>query len=100
VAARDRDRIRVAHGALFADWAVATPTPPPPIPPGYRLQIPRLRIDLAIIEGDIERDAVALQTPEGYAFHLPGTATDRVPAGRSRARTYVHRPARPILSSA
>ena len=54
--------------------AGSSPTPLPPIPVGYRIQIPRLGIDLEILEGDIERDSVQLQTPENYAFHLPGTA--------------------------
>ncbi len=58
-----------------------------PIPPGYRVQIPRLRIDLAILEGDIERDAVAQRTPEGYAFHLPGTA---IPGAGANAFIYAH----------
>jgi sortase (surface protein transpeptidase) len=58
-----------------------------PIPPGYRVQIPRLRIDLAIVEGDIERDAVAQRTPEGYAFHLPGTA---IPGAGANAFIYAH----------
>jgi len=55
--------------------ASATATPLPPIAPGYRVQIPRLGIDLPILEGDVERDTVLQQTPENYAFHLPGTAT-------------------------
>ena len=57
-----------------AATTLASPTPLPPIPPGYRIQIPRLGIDLPILEGDIERDAVLLRTPENFAFHLPGTA--------------------------
>src|SRR5438445_10293965 len=47
---------------------------PSPIPPGYRLQIPRLGIDLPLAEGDITRDIDLQRTPEGSAFHLPGTA--------------------------
>lgn len=71
--------------------AAATPSPSltalPPIPAGYRVQIPRLGIDLPILEGDIERDTVRLQTPEGYAFHLPGTA---LPGGGSNTYLYAH----------
>ena len=58
---------------------VVPPTPPPPvapkrIPDGYRVQIPRLGIDLPIQEGDIVRDIDQQKTPENFAFHLPGTA--------------------------
>jgi hypothetical protein len=63
------------------------PTPLPPIPPGYRVQIPRLGIDLPILEGDIERDAVLLQTPENFAFHLPGTA---IPGAGLNSYLYSH----------
>ena len=66
---------------------VPSATPLPPIPPGYRVQIPRLAIDLAILEGDIERDTVALQTPENYAFHLPGTA---IPGAGANSYLYAH----------
>lgn len=58
-----------------------------PIPPGYRIQIPCLGIDLAILEGDVARDTVALQTPEDYAFHLPGTA---IPGSGANAYLYAH----------
>src|SRR5688572_32510673 len=68
---------------------VATPNPPSPSPPsptesarvtpglraipeGYRVQVPRLRIDLLIKEGDLVQDVEKGQTPEGAAFHLPG----------------------------
>ncbi len=67
-----------------------TATPLPAIPLGYRIQIPRLGIDLEILEGDIARDAIQLRTPESYAFHLPGTA---IP-GRG-ANTYLYAHARP-----
>ncbi len=67
--------------------AVPSATPLPPIPPGYRVQIPRLSIDLAILEGDIDRDTVALQTPENYAFHLPGTA---IPGTGANSYLYAH----------
>ena len=64
-----------------------SPTPLPPIPVGYRVQIPRLGIDLGILEGDIERDSVQLQTPENYAFHLPGTA---IPGTGANSYLYAH----------
>ena len=50
-------------------------TPAPlTMPPGYRLQIQRLGIDLPLAEGDIARDIDLQRTPEGAAFHLPGTS--------------------------
>jgi LPXTG-site transpeptidase (sortase) family protein len=67
--------------------ASAAPTPLPPIPPGYRIQIPRLEIDLPILEGDVERDTVQLQTPENFAFHLPGTA---IPGKGLNSYLYAH----------
>ena len=57
--------------------ASATVTASPatgPIPDGYRIQIPRLAIDLPIAEGDVQRDTIDQRTPENFAFHLPGTA--------------------------
>lgn len=45
-----------------------------PIPDGYRIQIPDLGIDLPIAEGSIKRDINEGATPEGFAFHLPGTS--------------------------
>lgn len=63
------------------------PTPLPPIPVGYRIQIPRLGIDLGILEGDVARDTVQLQTPENYAFHLPGTA---IPGTGANSYLYAH----------
>ena len=53
-----------------------TPSPgaPSPIPDGYRVRVPRLGIDLAIREGIVQRDVEQQQTPEDFAFHLPGTA--------------------------
>ena len=65
----------------------ASATPVPPIPLGYRIQIPRLGIDLPIQEGDIARDTVDLQTPEGWAFHLPGTA---IPGSGANSYLYAH----------
>ncbi|HET7701040.1 MAG TPA: sortase [Candidatus Limnocylindria bacterium] len=67
--------------------ASATLRAHPPIPVGYRVQIPRLGIDLAILEGDIERDTVQYRTPDGYAFHLPGTA---IPGTGANAYLYAH----------
>jgi len=58
-----------------------------PIPDGYRVQIPRLAIDLPIAEGDVERDVVVQQTPENFAFHLPGTA---IPGQGSNTYLYAH----------
>jgi hypothetical protein len=65
----------------------ASPAALPPIPPGYRVQIPRLGIDLAILEGDLGRDIVQQQTPENYAFHLPGTA---IPGTGANSYIYAH----------
>ena len=76
-----------ARASSSGATAVPSATPLPPIPPGYRVQIPRLAIDLAILEGDIERDTVALQTPENYAFHLPGTA---IPGTGANSYLYAH----------
>lgn len=59
----------------------------PPLPDGYRIQIPRLGIDLPMQEGDVERDAVEQRTPEGYAFHLPGTA---IPGAGANSYIYAH----------
>src|SRR5438309_7267022 len=68
--------------------ATATPVPTnPPISDGYRIQIPRLAIDLPIAEGDVERDVVVQQTPENFAFHLPGTA---IPGMGSNTYIYAH----------
>ena len=66
------------------------PTAPPgprAIPDGYRVQMPRLRIDLPIKEGDLERDTVNQQTPEHAAFHLPRTA---IPGEGSNSYLYAH----------
>jgi sortase (surface protein transpeptidase) len=73
--------------AIVAASPTPAPTPTPPIPAGYRIQVPRLAIDLAIIEGDIERDTVQQQTPEHYAFHLPGTG---LPGGGTNSYIYAH----------
>jgi sortase (surface protein transpeptidase) len=67
--------------------AVPTTTPAPAIPPGYRIKIARLAIDLPLAEGDIERDAVRQQTPENFAFHLPGSA---LPGELGNSYFYAH----------
>ena len=58
-----------------------------PIPDGYRVLMPRLRIDLPIKEGDVARDIDNQQTPEHAAFHLPGT---RIPGEGSNTYIYAH----------
>jgi len=69
-----------------SESARATPGPRA-IPDGYRVQVPRLRIDLAIKEGDLVQDVERGQTPEGAAFHLPGTA---IPGDGSNTYLYAH----------
>ena len=72
-----------------APSAAAAPTPPVPraIPDGYRVQVPRLRIDLPVKEGDVTQDVVNEQTPEGAAFHFPGTY---LPGDGSNSYLYAH----------
>jgi hypothetical protein len=65
----------------------ATATPIPAIPPGYRIRIARLAIDLPIAEGDIERDSVRQETPDNFAFHFPGTA---IPGDAGNSYLYAH----------
>ena len=67
--------------------ASPTATPAPTIPPGHRIRIARLAIDLPIAEGDIERDTVRQQTPDNFAFHFPGTA---LPGGGGNTYIYAH----------
>lgn len=62
-------------------------TPSPALPSGYRIKIPRLAIDLPLAEGDLERDAVRQETPENFAFHLPGSA---IPGDGGNAYIYAH----------
>jgi LPXTG-site transpeptidase (sortase) family protein len=64
-----------------------TPDQRSPIADGYRVQIPRLAIDLPIAEGDIVRDIDQQRTPENYAFHLTGTG---VPGRGSNSYFYAH----------
>ena len=74
--------------ASTAAASASTPAPTAaPIADGYRVQIPRLGIDLPIAEGDVERDVVVQQTPENFAFHLPGTS---VPGQGSNTYLYAH----------
>ena len=77
-------------GATARNAADSSASPVPtvrPIGDGYRIQIPRLAIDLPIAEGDVERDVVVQQTPESFAFHLPGTA---IPGMGSNTYLYAH----------
>jgi sortase (surface protein transpeptidase) len=69
--------------------ASASPTRDPrtPIPTGFRIQIQRLGIDLPIAEGDVARDIDQQKTPEGFAFHLPGTS---IPGLGSNTYLYAH----------
>ena len=69
----------------------ATTAPEPPaaasLSIGYRVRIARLGIDLPIAEGDIQRDTIDQRTPEGYAFHLPGTS---LPGEAGNTYLYAH----------
>lgn len=68
--------------------AAASPSPiPRPIPDGYRVLLPRLRIDLPVREGDVLQDVVNEQTPENAAFHFPGTS---LPGDGSNTYVYAH----------
>lgn len=53
---------------------VVVPPPAAPAASGYRIEIARLGINLPIAEGDVPRDVDRAQTPEYFAFHLPGTS--------------------------
>lgn len=81
--------------ATASGAAAATRDPRAPIPAGYRIQIPRLGIDLPLAEGDVTRDIDQQHTPEGSAFHLPGTAT---PGFGSNTYLYAHARAGMFLS--
>lgn len=70
-----------------AEVAPPAPVASRPIPDGYRVRVPRLRIDLPIAEGEVQRDVDQQRTPEGYAFHLPGTA---IPGEPGNAYLYAH----------
>lgn len=73
-----------------ATVAAATAAPRPTVE-GMRIVVPRLGIDLPLREGDIQRDIAregfAGDTPEGSAFHLPGTA---VPGELGNSYIYAH----------
>ena len=77
----------LASPTVFDPSASPTATPAPTIPPGYRIKIARLAIDLPIAEGDIERDTVQQQTPDNFAFHFPGTA---IPGDGGNSYIYAH----------
>ncbi|HAF11745.1 MAG TPA: sortase [Candidatus Limnocylindria bacterium] len=73
-----------------AGSTIVSPTPAPtigPIPDGYRIELPRLGINLPIAEGDVERDVVIQKTPENFAFHFPGTA---IPGTVGNSYLYAH----------
>jgi len=81
----------IAPPAPNAEPPVAAAAPPAdiggPIPDGYRIRVPRLGIDLPIAEGDLARDVQRQRTPEGYAFHLPGTG---IPGRNGNTFLYAH----------
>ena len=70
-----------------ASVPTATTASPAAISDGYRIKITRLAIDLPIVEGDVERDAVRLETPDNVALHLPGSA---IPGDGSNTYIYAH----------
>jgi len=79
-----------ASATIASDAPTVSATPEPttgPIPNGYRIQMPRLGIDLPIAEGDLYRDTVEQQTPENFAFHFPGTA---IPGDVGNSYIYAH----------
>jgi hypothetical protein len=65
----------------------ASPAAIRPIPDGFRVRIARLRIDLPIAEGIVQRDVELQQTPEGFAFHLPGSS---IPGQAGNTYLYSH----------
>ena len=77
----------IASAPIASPASTVEAQPTGPIPEGYRIQMPRLGIDLPIAEGDVERDVVIQQTPENFAFHLPGTA---LPGSGSNTYIYSH----------
>ena len=77
----------VASPTTLGPSTTPTATPVPTIPPGFRIKIVRLAIDLPIAEGDIERDTVQQQTPDNFAFHFPGTA---IPGDGGNSYIYAH----------
>ena len=85
VAAATTSPSPIQTGSPIASVPIAIPAPA--IPDGYRIKIARLGIDLSIVEGDLERDAVRQETPENVALHLPGTA---IPGDGSNTYIYAH----------
>lgn len=73
--------------------STVAPTAPSSTPSvdGMRIRIARLGIDLPLREGDLARDvpsdSFSGATPEGAAFHLPGSA---VPGRPGNAYLYAH----------
>lgn len=76
-----------ARGGDATATATATRDPRAPIALGYRIQIPRLGIDLPVDEGDLVRDIDLQKTPVGFAFHLTGTS---IPGQGSNTYLYAH----------
>ena len=79
-----------ATATASAGSTIVAPTSAPtigPIPDGYRIELPRLGINLPIAEGDVERDVVIQKTPENFAFHFPGTA---IPGTAGNSYIYAH----------
>ncbi len=79
----------MATSAPPSPGVTITPTPGalPPIPDGYSVKVARLGIDLPIREGIVQRDIEQQQTPEDFAFHLPGTA---LPGQVGNSYLYAH----------
>jgi hypothetical protein len=65
----------------------AAPPPPTTLSGGTRIRIARLRIDLPLEPGDLDRDIASQATPSGAAFLMPGTA---VPGSGGNAYVYAH----------
>ena len=79
-----------ATQSAIASGTSATPSAGPTVA-GMRIRIPRLGIDLPLQEGDEARDVPSVgsagATPEGAAFHFPGTA---VPGEVGNSYIYAH----------
>lgn len=79
-----------AEPPATATASVTVPSAPRTVE-GMRIRVPRLGIDLPLREGDAGRDIPSESspgaTPEGAAFHFPGTA---VPGSRGNAYLYAH----------
>ena len=77
-------------GATLSPPTTPSATPTPSVD-GMRIRIARLGIDLPLLEGDLTRDVPSASgpgaTPEGAAFHLPGSA---VPGQSGNAYIYAH----------